>query len=47
MNWYEKAVEAKAKKKKPRRKKNKLGYPDHGKLDTQLFPNKKPPYVEK
>jgi len=55
----EEVVEAKIKKKKkgkkkhpkeprkPRRKKNKLGYPDYNKLDTQLFPNKKPPYVEK
>jgi len=47
MNWFDKSqlVEAKkSKKKKKSKKPTQEKISPSGKLDTQLFPNKKPPY---
>ena len=46
MNWFSKSqlVEAKKKTKKKCKKPKQEKIPPSGKLDTQLFPNKKPLY---
>jgi len=44
MDWYKKYIEA-GKKKKKKKKKRQPKIPPSGKLDTQIFPNKKPPYT--